>query len=169
MRLLRPIEVRAKQLSWIATEPLVDLFDPDHARKVLIAVGRAHEKFPPAPSDLDESQSRFVDHASGVSARFAIANYRTVVANARRRGIALGESPAVPRVSDLAHLKASAPQPTIGRLVDDAMAADRPVRVARVERAREGAVDGREGEEEDARAGPDVDGLTVQPVPDAET
>jgi hypothetical protein len=28
MRLLRPIEVRAKQLSWIATEPLVDLFDP---------------------------------------------------------------------------------------------------------------------------------------------
>lgn len=28
MRLLRPIEVRAKQLSWIATGPLVDLFDP---------------------------------------------------------------------------------------------------------------------------------------------
>ena len=28
MRLLRPIEVRAKQLSWIATEPLVDFFDP---------------------------------------------------------------------------------------------------------------------------------------------
>ena len=46
--------------------------------------------------------SRFVDHASGVSARLSIANYRTMVANARRRGIALGERPAVPRVSDLA-------------------------------------------------------------------
>ena len=32
--------------------------------------------------------SRYVDHASGVSARFSIANFRTTVANARRRGIA---------------------------------------------------------------------------------
>ena len=28
MRLLRPIEVRAKQFAWIVTEPLVDVFDP---------------------------------------------------------------------------------------------------------------------------------------------
>ena len=61
--------------------------------------------------------SRYVDHASGVSARFAIANYRTVVANARRRGIALGERPSVPRVSDLAHIKASA----VGKLELDLM------------------------------------------------
>jgi len=61
--------------------------------------------------------SRFVDQASGVSARFAIANYRTMVANARRRGIAHGERPAVPRVSDLAHLKASA----LGKLELDLM------------------------------------------------
>jgi magnesium chelatase subunit I len=61
--------------------------------------------------------SRYVDHASGVSARFAIANYRTVVANARRRGIALGERPAVPRISDLAHIKASA----VGKLELDLM------------------------------------------------
>ena len=61
--------------------------------------------------------SRFVDHASGVSARFAIANFRTMVANARRRGIAHGERPAVPRVSDLAHLKASA----LGKLELDLM------------------------------------------------
>ena len=53
-------------------------------------------------------KSRYVDHASGVSARFSIANYRTMVANTRRRGIALGEKPAVPRISDLAHLHASA-------------------------------------------------------------
>ena len=62
-------------------------------------------------------KSRYVDHASGVSARFSIANYRTMVANARRRGIALGEKPAVPRISDLAHLKASA----VGKLELDLM------------------------------------------------
>jgi magnesium chelatase subunit I len=61
--------------------------------------------------------SRYVDHASGVSARFGIANFRTMVANARRRGIAHGEQPAVPRVSDLAHLKASA----LGKLELDLM------------------------------------------------
>ncbi|MFN9973952.1 MAG: magnesium chelatase, partial [Phycisphaerae bacterium] len=50
----------------------------------------------------------FIDHASGVSARFSIANYRTMVASARRRAIRLGEKPAVPRISDLAHFHASA-------------------------------------------------------------
>ncbi len=53
-------------------------------------------------------RSKFVDHESGVSARFSIANYRVMVANARRRGIVLGEKPAVPRISDLAHFHASA-------------------------------------------------------------
>ena len=62
-------------------------------------------------------KSRLVDQASGVSARFAIANYRTMVANARRRAITLGERPAVPRISDLAHLKASA----LGKLELDLM------------------------------------------------
>lgn len=53
-------------------------------------------------------RSQYVDAESGVSARFSIANYRTMVANARRRAIALGEKPAVPRISDLAHFTASA-------------------------------------------------------------
>jgi magnesium chelatase subunit I len=61
--------------------------------------------------------SKYVDQASGVSARFSIANWRTMVANARRRAIALGERPAVPRISDLAHLRASA----IGKLELDLM------------------------------------------------
>jgi magnesium chelatase subunit I len=52
-------------------------------------------------------RSRYVDQASGVSARLSIANYRTMVASARRRAIAFGERPAVPRISDLAHLHAS--------------------------------------------------------------
>lgn len=53
-------------------------------------------------------RSKFVDHASGVSARFSAANYRTMVSSARLRGIRHGERPAVPRISDLAHLRASA-------------------------------------------------------------
>lgn len=52
-------------------------------------------------------KSKYIDQQSGVSARLSIANYRTMIANARRRGIALGEKPAVPRISDLAHFSAS--------------------------------------------------------------
>ncbi|MBX3410915.1 MAG: magnesium chelatase [Phycisphaeraceae bacterium] len=53
-------------------------------------------------------RSRYVDHASGVSARFSLSNYRTMVANARRRAITLNERPAVARMSDLAHFHTSA-------------------------------------------------------------
>ncbi|VTT98542.1 Magnesium protoporphyrin chelatase, putative OS=Planctomyces brasiliensis (strain ATCC 49424 / DSM 5305 / JCM 21570 / NBRC 103401 / IFAM 1448) GN=Plabr_1905 PE=4 SV=1 [Gemmataceae bacterium] len=62
-------------------------------------------------------KSKYVDHASGVSARFSIANYRTMVASARHRGVRLGEAPAVPRISDLGHLPTSA----IGKLELDLM------------------------------------------------
>ena len=57
-------------------------------------------------------KSKWVDQASGVSARFSIANYKTMVASARRRAILLKDQgepvPAVPRLSDLAHFHASA-------------------------------------------------------------
>jgi magnesium chelatase subunit I len=62
-------------------------------------------------------RSKYVDHASGVSARFSIANYKTMIANSRRRAIVLKESPAVPRISDLAHFQSSA----IGKLELDLM------------------------------------------------
>jgi magnesium chelatase subunit I len=62
-------------------------------------------------------KSKYVDQQSGVSARFSIANYRVMVANARRRGIVLKERPAVPRISDLAHFAASA----VGKLELDLM------------------------------------------------
>jgi len=52
-------------------------------------------------------KSKYVDQQSGVSARLSIANYRTMVASARQRGIRLGEKPSVARISDLAHLHAS--------------------------------------------------------------
>ncbi len=38
-------------------------------------------------------KSKYVDHQSGVSARFSIANYRTMVASARHRSVRLGEKP----------------------------------------------------------------------------
>jgi magnesium chelatase subunit I len=62
-------------------------------------------------------RSKYVDHASGVSARFSIANYRTMVASARHRGVVLGEKPAVPRISDLGHL----PTSSLGKLELDLM------------------------------------------------
>lgn len=62
-------------------------------------------------------RSRFIDQASGVSARFSIANYRTMIASARRRGAVLGETPAVPRISDLGHLYSS----SLGKLEVDLM------------------------------------------------
>ena len=62
-------------------------------------------------------KSRYIDQLSGVSARFSIANYRVMVASARRRGILLGEKPAVPRISDLAHLTSS----SLGKLELDMM------------------------------------------------
>jgi magnesium chelatase subunit I len=61
--------------------------------------------------------SKYVDQQSGVSARFSIANYRTMVASARQRGVRLGEKPAVPRISDLGHLAAS----SMGKLELDLM------------------------------------------------
>jgi magnesium chelatase subunit I len=62
-------------------------------------------------------KSKFIDQQSGVSARLSIANYRTMVASARQRGIRLGERPAVVRMSDLGHLYAS----SLGKLELDLM------------------------------------------------
>jgi magnesium chelatase subunit I len=66
---------------------------------------------------IEARASDFVDTASGVSARFSIANYRTMVASSRRRAVLLGERGAVPRISDLGHLAAS----SMGKLELDLM------------------------------------------------
>jgi len=62
-------------------------------------------------------KSKYVDQQSGVSARFSIANFRTMIASARQRAARLGEIPAVPRISDLAHCYAS----SMGKLELDMM------------------------------------------------
>ena len=51
--------------------------------------------------------STHVNQRSGVSVRLTIANHETMVANAARRALRLGEAEAVPRVSDLGALGAS--------------------------------------------------------------
>ena len=66
---------------------------------------------------VEARKSKYIDHQSGVSARFSLANYRTMIASARQRAIALGESPAVPRISDLGHLYTS----SLGKLELDLM------------------------------------------------
>ncbi len=66
---------------------------------------------------IEARKSRYVDQQSGVSARLSVANYRTMVASARRRAVLLGEKPAVPRISDLAHFSSS----TLGKLELDLM------------------------------------------------
>jgi magnesium chelatase subunit I len=62
-------------------------------------------------------KSKYIDQASGVSARFSIANYRTMIASARQRAVLLGEKHAVPRISDLGHLYSS----SLGKLELDLM------------------------------------------------
>ena len=62
-------------------------------------------------------RSKYIDQQSGVSARFSIANYRTMISSARQRGAVLKENPAVPRISDLGHLYSS----SLGKLEIDMM------------------------------------------------
>ncbi len=66
---------------------------------------------------IQARKSKFVDQQSGVSARFSIANYRTMISSARQRGVVHNERPAVPRISDLAHLYTS----SLGKLELDLM------------------------------------------------
>ncbi|MCA8987854.1 MAG: magnesium chelatase, partial [Planctomycetaceae bacterium] len=66
---------------------------------------------------IQARKSKYIDQESGVSARISNANFRTMVASAKRRGILLNESPAVARISDLGHLYSS----SLGKLELDLM------------------------------------------------
>jgi magnesium chelatase subunit I len=48
-----------------------------------------------------------VNQASGVSVRMSISNYETLLANAVRRALSLGEKEASPRISDLSAIRSS--------------------------------------------------------------
>lgn len=51
--------------------------------------------------------SQAINQQSGVSVRMSIANMENMISNAERRALTIGESPTVPRISDLAYLAAS--------------------------------------------------------------
>ncbi len=52
-------------------------------------------------------QSPDINQRSGVSVRVSIANYETILSNAIRRAVTLGEKLAVPRISDLPYIRSS--------------------------------------------------------------
>jgi magnesium chelatase subunit I len=70
-------------------------------------------------------QSPHVNQHSGVSVRLSISNYETLVANAVRRALRLGEADAVPRVSDLGALVSS----TQGKIEIEALEEGREDRI----------------------------------------
>jgi magnesium chelatase subunit I len=63
-----------------------------------------------------------VNQASGVSVRMSISNYETLVANAVRRALVLGEKEASPRISDLTAIRSS----MLGKLELEYAGRDRP-------------------------------------------
>jgi magnesium chelatase subunit I len=73
----------------------VNFYIPDYIKEIIAEITHLARRNP------DVSQR------SGVSVRVSIANMETVVANAVRRAIMLGEKLAVPRVSDLPYIIAS--------------------------------------------------------------
>jgi magnesium chelatase subunit I len=73
----------------------VNYYVPDYVKEVVAEITHLARRNP------DVSQR------SGVSVRVSIANMETVVANAIRRAIMLGEKLAVPRISDLPYIIAS--------------------------------------------------------------
>src|SRR5713226_25437 len=69
---------------------------PDFMKEILEEIARLARSSPA------------INQQSGVSVRMSIANCENMISNAERRGILLGETPVVPRISDLAYLAASA-------------------------------------------------------------
>jgi len=84
---------------------------PPRVDGVRVAIPRFMEEIV-AEMTLQARSSPDVSQSSGVSVRVSIANYETLVANALRRALALGEREAAPRISDLPALEAS----TAGKL-----------------------------------------------------
>ncbi|HMQ25180.1 MAG TPA: hypothetical protein PKA98_04265 [Acidimicrobiales bacterium] len=79
-------------------------------------------------------QSPHVNQASGVSVRLTVSNEETLVANAIRRSLHLGERDVVPRVSDLEALVSS----TAGKVEIEAIEEGRDAQI--VEQIMKGAV-----------------------------
>jgi magnesium chelatase subunit I len=73
----------------------VSFIVPDYIKEIIAEITHQARKSPD------------IGQRSGVSVRVSIANMETVVANAMRRAVTLGEKLAVPRISDLPYIIAS--------------------------------------------------------------
>lgn len=88
------VEITATN-AWTDRDGGVEVHVPGFIRDVLEETSRLARTSP------------HVNQASGVSVRMSIANLENAISNAERRGILLGESPVVVRISDLAHIASS--------------------------------------------------------------
>jgi magnesium chelatase subunit I len=102
---------RADGIAIVQQEADVDL-DGDYPVQVPYFMAEIIEEI-----TIEARKSKYIDQASGVSARFSLANYRTMIASSRQRSVVLGEPIAVPRISDLGHLYSS----SLGKLELDLM------------------------------------------------
>ena len=77
------------------TETGITTFTPPFMKEIVAEITQLSRKSPD------------INQRSGVSVRVSIMNYETIVSNAVRRAIMLGEILAVPRISDLSYISAS--------------------------------------------------------------
>jgi magnesium chelatase subunit I len=92
----RSLEVAiARQESKLPALPGQELFLPDYMVQIV------------AEATMQARSSPDISQASGVSVRMTIANLETLVANAARRALRIGETEVVPRISDLPALLGS--------------------------------------------------------------
>ena len=76
-------------------QPGMTIFTPAYMKEIVAEITQLSRKSPD------------INQRSGVSVRVSIMNYETIISNAVRRTIKLGEKQAVPRISDLSYISAS--------------------------------------------------------------
>jgi len=76
-------------------EDEIESYTPRYMKEIIAEVTHLGRKSP----DINQH--------SGVSVRVSIANYETIISNATRRAVTLGEKLAIPRITDLAHIHSS--------------------------------------------------------------
>jgi magnesium chelatase subunit I len=85
------MEMERKQFA----ETGIEIFTPPYMKEILAEITHLGRKSPD------------INQRSGVSVRISIMNYETIVANAVRRAVTLGEKMAVPRITDLPYIYSS--------------------------------------------------------------
>jgi len=73
----------------------IESYIPDFIKEIIAEITHLGRKSPD------------INQRSGVSVRISIANYETILSNAIRRAVILGEKLAVPRITDLPHIHSS--------------------------------------------------------------